>query len=86
MTNQRRRDKESSAGCHRKRTKPRVRPSTLGYGDVSTAPARVAKCEALPRIILLAPGFFLQVEFILCRLAALPPCRGRLARRPTVPS
>ena len=86
MTNKRRRDKESSAGCHRKRTKPRVKPSTLGYGDVSTAPARVAKCEAFPRIILLAPGFFLQDEFMFCRVAALPLCRGRLAWRPIVPS
>src|ERR1700730_17422560 len=43
MTNKRRRDKESCAGCHRKRTKPLVRRSTLGYGDVSTVPARVAK-------------------------------------------
>src|SRR5205085_9816270 len=43
MTNKRRRDKESCAGCHRKRTKPRVRRSTLGYGDVSTSATRVAK-------------------------------------------
>ena len=52
MTNQRRRDKESSAGCHRKRTKPLVRKSTPGYGDVSTAPARVAKCEVPVKIVL----------------------------------
>src|SRR4030088_3145245 len=30
MTNQRRRDKESCAGCHRKRTRPRVTRSTQG--------------------------------------------------------
>ena len=41
MTNERRRDKQSCAGHLCKRTKSRE--ETRGYGDVSTAPARVAK-------------------------------------------
>jgi hypothetical protein len=39
MTNQRRRDKESCAGCHRKRTRPRVTRST--QGKVTLARLRV---------------------------------------------
>lgn len=80
MTNKRRRDKESSAGCHRKRTKPLVRKSTPGYGDVSTAPARVAKYEALSQIIVGPWLFFSQDQFTFCR------CAGKLDRRLIVPS
>ena len=43
MTNERRRDKESSAGGHRKRTKFRVKRPRWSIGDVSTALAEVAK-------------------------------------------
>jgi hypothetical protein len=72
MTNQRRRDKESSAGCHRKRTKPLVRKSTPGYGDVSTAPARVAKCE-VPVQIVWGLWLFSRDQFISCRIAVVLP-------------
>jgi hypothetical protein len=84
MTNQRRRDKESSAGCHRKRTKPRVTESTLGYGDVSTAPARVAKREASTQIISGARFFIPRDQFISCRIAGVLPLEAH--RDPIVPS
>ena len=47
MTNERRRDKESSAGGHRKRTKLRVKRPRWSIRDVSTALAEVAKVPGL---------------------------------------
>ena len=47
MTNERRRDKESSAGGHRKRTKLRVKGPRWSIRDVSTALAEVAKVPGL---------------------------------------
>ena len=79
MTNKRRRDKESCAGCHRKRMKPLAGTSTLGYGDVSTVPARVAKRQL--------PAEIFGLWLLLARpVQALPLCRWRLTWRPIVPS
>jgi uncharacterized RDD family membrane protein YckC len=47
MTNERRHDKESSAGGHRKRTKLRVKRPRWSIRDVSTALAEVAKVTGL---------------------------------------
>ena len=54
MTNERRRDKESSAGSHRKRTKLRVKCPRWSIRDVSMALADVAKVEdyAFARVFL----------------------------------
>ena len=79
MTNKRRRDKESCAGCHRKRTEPLVRRSTLGYGDVSMTPAQVAKAPA--------PADIFGLRLFLARpVHALSLCCWRLTWRPIVPS
>ena len=87
MTNKGRRDKESCAGCHRKRTKPLVRRSTLGYGDVSTSSTRVAK-HVKNRGLRLSLRCFLPRDWFMfsCFGVALPMYRGSLTVRPSVSS
>ncbi len=58
MTNERRRDKESSAGGHQKRTKFRVKRPRWSIRDVSTALAEVAKVPGFQAFA----GVFFQHE------------------------